>query len=72
MRNNLIIEDVLNAVASGRTPIILTSRTSHVELITKMLEPQVANVIKLTGEGTSKHKREIIQNYRIFHGTLLL
>ena len=61
MRNNLIIEDVLNAVASGRTPIILTSRTSHVELITKMLEPQVANVIKLTGEGTSKHKREIIQ-----------
>ena len=24
MRNNLIIEDVLNAVASGRTPIILT------------------------------------------------
>ena len=61
MRNNLIIEDVLNAVASGHTPIILTSRTSHVELITKMLEPQVANVKKLTGEGTSKHKREIIQ-----------
>lgn len=61
IRNNLIIDDVLDVVTSGRTPIILTSRTSHVELLTGMLEPHVANVIRLTGEGTSKHKREILQ-----------
>ena len=36
IRNNLIIEDVLNVVAAGRTPIILTARTSHVELLAEM------------------------------------
>lgn len=61
IRNNLIIDDVLDVVTSGRTPIILTSRTSHVELLAEMLETHVANVIRLTGEGTSRHKREILQ-----------
>lgn len=61
VRNALIVDDVSNAVMSGRTPIILTSRTSHVELLAGMLEPHVANIIRLTGEGTAKHKRKILQ-----------
>ena len=61
IRNNLIIEDVLNVVAAGRTPIILTARTSHVELLAKMLKQYVANIIQLTGEGTAKNKRETLQ-----------
>ena len=61
MRNTLIIEDVKKAVVTGRTPIILTNRTSHVELLAGMLKPHVANVIWLTGEGTAKNKREALQ-----------
>ena len=61
MRNTLIIEDVKKAVATGRTPIILTNRTSHVELLVGMLKPHVANVVRLTGEGTAKNKREALQ-----------
>lgn len=61
MRNTLIIEDVKKAIATGRTPIILTNRTSHVELLAGMLKPHVANVIRLTGEGTAKNKREALQ-----------
>lgn len=61
MRNTLIIEDVKKAVVTGRTPIILTNRTSHVELLAGMLKPHVANVIRLTGEGTAKNKREALQ-----------
>ena len=61
IRNNLIIEDVLNVVAVGRTPIILTARTSHVELLAEMLKQHVANIIQLTGEGTAKNKRETLQ-----------
>lgn len=61
MRNALIIEDVLHAIAAGRTPIILTSRTSHVETLAKLLNPQIANIIQLTGEGTVKNKREALQ-----------
>ena len=61
IRNNLIIEDVLNVVAAGRTPIILTARTSHVELLAERLKQHVANIIQLTGEGTAKNKRETLQ-----------
>lgn len=61
IRNNLIIEDVLNVVAAGRTPIILTARTSHVELLAEMLKQHVANIIQLTGEGTAKNKKETLQ-----------
>lgn len=61
IRNNLIIEDVLNVVAADRTPIILTARTSHVELLAEMLKQHVANIIQLTGEGTAKNKRETLQ-----------
>ena len=61
IRNNLIVEDVLNVVAAGRTPIILTARTSHVELLAEMLKQHVANIIQLTGEGTAKNKRETLQ-----------
>lgn len=61
IRNNLIIEDVLNVVAAGRTPIILTARTSHVELLAEMLKQHVADIIQLTGEGTAKNKRETLQ-----------
>lgn len=61
MRNALIIEDVLNAVTAGRTPIILSNRTSHVELLAGMLKPHIADIIQLTGEGTVKNKRETLQ-----------
>ena len=55
------MEDVLNAVTAGRTPIILTGRTSHVKLLSGMLKPHIANVIQLTGEGIAKSKREVLQ-----------
>ena len=61
LRNTLIVEDVLNAVTAGRTPIILTGRTSHVKLLSGMLKPHISHVIQLTGEGTAKSKREILQ-----------
>ena len=61
LRNTLIVEDVLNAVTAGRTPIILTGRTSHVKLLSGMLKPHISHVIQLTGEGTVKSKREILQ-----------
>ena len=61
LRNTLIVEDVLNAVTAGRTPIILTGRTSHVKLLSEMLKPHISHVIQLTGEGTAKSKREVLQ-----------
>lgn len=52
---------MLHNVAESRTPIILTNRTSHVKLLAEMLEPHIANVIQLTGEGSTRNKREAFQ-----------
>ncbi len=61
IRNSLIVEDVRQAVAVGRTPIILTSRTSHVKVLADTLSQHVTHVIQLTGLGTVKEKREALQ-----------
>ena len=61
VRNNLIVNDICKVVGSGRTPIILTNRTSHVTLLAEKLKTTIPNVITLTGSDTTKDKREALQ-----------
>ena len=61
VRNNLIVNDICKVVDSGRTPIILTNRTSHVTLLAEKLKNNIPNVITLTGSGSTKEKREALQ-----------
>ena len=61
VRNNFIVNDICKVVDSGRTPIILTNRTSHVILLAKKLRATIPNVITLTGSGTTKDKRDAMQ-----------
>ena len=61
VRNNLIVNDICKVVDSGRTPIILTNRTSHVTLLAEKLKTTIPNVITLTGSDTTKGKREALQ-----------
>jgi len=60
-RNNKIVEDVLSAVAEGRTPIVLTERYDHAKLLAEILQEKSRNVVLLSGKGTTKEKREILQ-----------
>ena len=60
VRNNLIVNDICKVVGSGRTPIILTNRTSHVTLLAEKLKTTIPNVITLTGSGTTKDKRDAL------------
>ena len=60
VRNNLIVNDICKVVDSGRTPIILTNRTSHVTLLAEKLKTTIPNVITLTGSGTTKDKRDAL------------
>lgn len=57
VRNNLIIEDVKTVIAEGRTPIILTNLTSHVRILTELLQPHAKHVISLVGADSAKEKR---------------
>jgi superfamily II DNA or RNA helicase len=57
-RNILIVRDILEVLKNGRSPIILTSRTSHVALLAEQLQPHCPNVITLVGSNSSKEKRQ--------------
>lgn len=57
-RNNLIIEDVKQAINQGRTPVVLSSLTTHVQLLAEKIRAFCPNVIVLLGADSAKAKRE--------------
>ncbi len=48
-RNQAIRDDVIAAVHEGRSPLVLTERTQHLETLAKLLEPEVDHIITLRG-----------------------
>lgn len=57
LRNKLIIEDVKAVIVEGRTPIILTNLTSHVRILTELLQPHAMHVVSLVGADSAKEKK---------------
>ena len=57
-RNLFIVKDVIEAVKDGRSPIIITSRIAHVEILSNLLKPNCPNVITLVGSESTKEKRQ--------------
>lgn len=55
-RNQQIFDDVLHALEAGRSPIVLTNRVFHLEILTKMFQGFAKNVIVLSG---NKKKKEL-------------
>ncbi|MCL2337809.1 MAG: DEAD/DEAH box helicase family protein, partial [Firmicutes bacterium] len=60
-RNNLIVADVLESVAEGRNPLILTGRKSHVESLERALKDKLPNVITLVGGQPAKERKELAE-----------
>lgn len=48
-RNQLICRDVIAAVADGRSPLVLTERTKHLETLAALISEKVEQVITLRG-----------------------
>jgi len=48
-RNRLICTDVLEAVREGRSPLVLTERTEHLEFLAEAFRPEVDEVVVLRG-----------------------
>ncbi len=48
-RNRLICDEVINAVRNGRSPVVLTERNEHLDLLAKTIEGKVAHLIVLRG-----------------------
>ena len=61
-RNLFIVKDVIEVLKEGRSPIILTSRTSHVATLAELLKPHCRNVITLIGSESTKDKRQKMEH----------
>ncbi|HHY93584.1 MAG TPA: DEAD/DEAH box helicase family protein [Firmicutes bacterium] len=60
-RNELILSDLLQVVQDGRSPLLLTERTEHVEYLAGRLAGLVRNVFVLRGGMGAKHRREVAE-----------
>ena len=60
-RNQMIVSDVLDASRSGRTPIVLTERYDHAKVLAGLLQDHCKNVVLLSGKGSAKAKRELLE-----------
>jgi superfamily II DNA or RNA helicase len=58
-RNDLIFDDVLCALEAGRSPIVITERTAHLEIIAKRLERFAKHVVVLRGGQSEKQRRDV-------------
>lgn len=58
MRNQLIVNDVVKNYECGRSSLILTERTAHVELLSKKLTEKIPDIIALTGKSRIKVTKE--------------
>jgi superfamily II DNA or RNA helicase len=56
-RNRLILDDVRSALAAGRSPILLTERKDHLELLAADLQNAARHVIVLRGGMTLTERR---------------
>ena len=48
-RNDLICREVIQAVRAGRSPIVLTERTNHLDELVRRLSPEVRHLVVLRG-----------------------
>ena len=55
-RNKMIVEDILEAVNKGRTPLVLTKFKEHAEMLFKSVQEKQIRVLLLMGGGTSKER----------------
>ncbi|MCX5659624.1 MAG: DEAD/DEAH box helicase family protein [Planctomycetota bacterium] len=60
-RNDLIASDLLRAVQTGRSPILLTERTSHLDDFAARLHGHVKHIVILKGGMGAKQRRAVTE-----------
>jgi hypothetical protein len=60
-RNDLIVSDLVRALADGRSPLLLTGRTDHLKYFEMALANRVQNVFVLKGGMGKKQRRSVAE-----------
>ncbi|MCF7918943.1 MAG: DEAD/DEAH box helicase [Candidatus Cloacimonetes bacterium] len=60
-RNDLILDDIISSISEGRSPLILTERTAHVDFFAGKLEGFAKNIVVLKGGLGKKQIKAIFE-----------
>ncbi len=63
-RNHKIVEDVLAALMNRRSPVILTERREHLEMLAALLAPKVQNLFVMKGGMSKKQRKNLLDGIR--------
>ncbi len=67
-RNDLIFDDLLRGLEEGRSPLLLTERTEHIEALAARLKKIAKNVIVLKGGMGRKQREKTAQQIKAIPG----
>ncbi|MBF0466820.1 MAG: DEAD/DEAH box helicase family protein [Nitrospirae bacterium] len=59
VRNRMIANDVIDALAEGRVPLLLTERIEHMEILRGLFQGFVENIVVMHGSMKQKEKKEM-------------
>lgn len=59
-RNGMIVDDLVSAVKSGRSPLLLSARVKHLDLIASLLNGKLPNVFILKG-GMGRRQLRVVR-----------
>ena len=57
-RNRIICDDVVQCVKDGRSPLVLTERKEHLQVLAELLKPRLLHIVVLHGGTSVKESRE--------------
>jgi superfamily II DNA or RNA helicase len=63
-RNHMIVEDVLAALMNRRSPVILTERREHLEMLAALLAPKVQNLFVMKGGMSKKQRKDLLDGIK--------
>jgi superfamily II DNA or RNA helicase len=68
-RNNMIFDDILNSLEEKRSPIVLTERKEHLEILKRKLEAFVKHIIVLHGGMRAGTRKEMLSKLEVIPDT---
>lgn len=60
-RNQMIFDDVLHTIKEGRSPILLTERKEHLEVLAEKFHPHIKNLVILKGGMRAKGSKAVME-----------
>jgi superfamily II DNA or RNA helicase len=63
-RNELIVADLLRELEAGRSPLLLTERTEHLQLLAAKLQGIVPQIVELKGGMSGRQRQEVMERLR--------